>query len=212
MPAITKPERNPPSRTDETTERILRSASDAFVRSGFDGTSIDAIAAAAKASKRTIYARYVDKETLFRAVVNRHMNYWRATAGHFSAPEGNLATSLEKLAHHLADCWLRPASIELHRLVIAESHRWPELGLAFSEAASRPAIALLEDVLKHHRGQLRSIDLRTAAEQFLSLTVERQLLDAHLRGRPAAAEIARRTRASVELFIHGIQTLKAETR
>jgi AcrR family transcriptional regulator len=179
---------------------------------GFDGTSIDAIAAAAKASKRTIYACYVDKEILFRAVVNQRMNHWHATVGRFSASGENLATSRERLARHSTDRWLRPASIELHRLVIAESNRWLELGLAFSEAASRPAIALLEDVLKRYRGHLRPIDLRTAAEQFIRLTVEHQLLDAHLTGRPVAAEIARRTHASVELFIHGIQILKAEER
>lgn len=180
MPAITKAEKNSPSRVDKTPNASC-TASDAFVRSGIDRTSVDANAAAAKASKRTISARYVDKEALFRAVVNH--NHWRAAVGNFSVPEENLATSLERLAHHLTDCWLRTASIELHRLVIAESHRWPELGLAFSEAAALPAIALLEDVLKRHRRQSHPIDLRTTTELFC-LTVERQLLDAHLGGAP----------------------------
>ena len=40
-----------------------------FMKLGFDGTSIDAVADAAAMSKRTVYARYADKSELFSAVL-----------------------------------------------------------------------------------------------------------------------------------------------
>src|ERR1700749_3154939 len=40
-----------------------------FARDGYERTSVDAIAAAAGVSKRTVYSHYADKERLFLAVV-----------------------------------------------------------------------------------------------------------------------------------------------
>lgn len=48
---------------------IARAALDLFVRDGYERTSVDAIAAAAGVSKRTVYSHYADKERLFMAVV-----------------------------------------------------------------------------------------------------------------------------------------------
>jgi TetR/AcrR family transcriptional regulator, mexJK operon transcriptional repressor len=191
---------------DDASARILRSAAEAFLRSGFDGTSVDRIAAAAKASKRTIYARHADKAALFRAVVNDRIAKWRGSIRTFCAPDADLRTCLETLARYLTACWLQPASIDVQRLVIAESHRWPDLGNCFIESTCRPAIDLIERVLMLHRTELRQIDTGLAAEHFFGLTVERYIVYAQLAQQVTDAEIARKTRASVDIFLRGIQT------
>ena len=56
---------------DSTTEAILEAALDAFGTNGFKATSLSQVAAAAKVSRPTLYARYPDKTRLFRAVVQR---------------------------------------------------------------------------------------------------------------------------------------------
>ena len=56
---------------DRTTEAILDAALQEFGTRGFRGTSLSRVASAAGVSRPTLYARYQDKRTLFRAVVRR---------------------------------------------------------------------------------------------------------------------------------------------
>src|SRR5688500_19640533 len=51
---------------------ILEAAKQMFTQGGFDGASMDQIAAAAGVSKLTVYSHYGDKEALFVAVVKSH--------------------------------------------------------------------------------------------------------------------------------------------
>jgi len=53
---------------DARRAEILEAASQEFMRNGFAGTSMAAIAGRARASKETLYAWFENKETLFRAV------------------------------------------------------------------------------------------------------------------------------------------------
>src|SRR6478609_7645918 len=49
---------------------ILSAARDLFLAHGFDRSSVDAVAARAEVSKRTVYDYFGDKHTLLRAVVD----------------------------------------------------------------------------------------------------------------------------------------------
>src|SRR5690606_7537321 len=51
---------------------ILDAARRLFTTDGFDGASMDQIAAAAGVSKLTVYSHYADKETLFAEVVKSY--------------------------------------------------------------------------------------------------------------------------------------------
>ena len=65
-------------------EMIASAALALFSRDGYERTSVDAIAAEAGVSKRTIYNRYGDKENLFLSVLwdtyNAMMTTFRAIA------------------------------------------------------------------------------------------------------------------------------------
>jgi len=52
-----------------TRDRILRAARREFVRKGFAGARVDAIARAASVNKRMLYHYFGNKETLFRAIL-----------------------------------------------------------------------------------------------------------------------------------------------
>jgi len=56
---------------DSTTEAILEAALTTFGAKGFRATSLSQVAAVAKVSRPTLYARYPDKTKLFRAVIER---------------------------------------------------------------------------------------------------------------------------------------------
>lgn len=70
MPA-TKP---PPRKRDAeaTRGRILETAEKMFVRQGFDGTRVDAIAEVARVNKRMIYVYFVNKEGLYLEVLKKN--------------------------------------------------------------------------------------------------------------------------------------------
>jgi len=57
-------------------QRLLRRVWQLYVAGGYGQVSYDAIAAAERMSKRTIYARYPGKEALFRGAVERRMKEW----------------------------------------------------------------------------------------------------------------------------------------
>lgn len=60
---------------------ILVAAREAFRAHGFEAASMEAIAAAAKVSKSTLYARYPAKEALLKAVAAAHIAEWEAERG-----------------------------------------------------------------------------------------------------------------------------------
>ena len=60
-------------------EAIAQAALRLFLRDGYERTSVDAIAAEAGVSKRTIYNRYGDKENLFRSVLQDTYDSMMAT-------------------------------------------------------------------------------------------------------------------------------------
>ncbi len=170
---------------------------------------MDAIAALARMSKRTLYARYADKTALFRAVLNDLIERWLIPLGHISADSSDLETTLLKIARHLAQSALQPELISVDRVVVSESERWPEFGSIVNEKARRPALNILVEILSQHRNQLRDIDLAIAAEQFLSLSVDGHLRRAHIGEQLDETAVERWTRASVDLFLSGILTTES---
>ena len=60
---------------------ILAAAKRLFPMSGFEGTSMDAIAAEAGVSKLTVYSHFTDKETLFVAAIRARCRRVRPSPG-----------------------------------------------------------------------------------------------------------------------------------
>src|SRR5687767_11407701 len=55
---------------------LLDTALDLFLERGFEGTTIEAIIATVGMARRTVYARYGDKITLFKAALQRAIDDW----------------------------------------------------------------------------------------------------------------------------------------
>ena len=126
----------PDGRSARKRASILDAATEAFLASGYRGTSMDEIAAAAAVSKQTVYKHFADKERLFSEIVIETVN--RAGEPVHEAVLGldeseDVAADLRALARRQLKMVMEPELLRLRRLVIAEAARFPELGRAFYE-------------------------------------------------------------------------------
>lgn len=159
----------PTPRGEAKRQAIVSAAIREFLDNGFAATSMDAIAARAGVSKRTVYNHYPAKLDLFRAVVAGLYEGLEAPERTGLGPEQPPATALPAFARAVLAHLRRPDNLALLRLVIAERHRIPELGLGEQAGGRGPALVALEAYLaqQHRRGSLRVAQPRLAAQQFL---------------------------------------------
>ena len=131
--------------------QILAAAREAFLRLGYEGSSMEAIAAGADVSIMTLYRHAESKDDLFAAVIAsacdpndpaEQAEFTRLIA----KPIDEVLVGLGMIAQQrLTD----PATVSLMRVVMAETVRFPELG----DLAYRGFVGNLEtmvtDVLGH---------------------------------------------------------------
>jgi AcrR family transcriptional regulator len=184
-------------------EHLLAVAGDMFMRLGYDGTSIDAVAEAAAMSKRTVYARYADKGALFGAVLRRLIERFLVPITRFQSRTDALEPTLMEIGRHLLQSVLAPEAVSLHRVIIAESERQPQFGRLAHAEGRKPAVEAIATVLRHHRASLRVSDFPRAAAQFLSLVIDDSLCQATLGITADARTVETRVRAAVDLFLGG---------
>ena len=112
-----------PSRADalRLRQRILETATELFLAQGYGSTTIEAVAARAGISKRTLYHRFDDKAALFTAVVHQIIEQIRPPAGVPLIEGTTVRDILRRLAAMILRAALSPPAIALHRLVMAES-------------------------------------------------------------------------------------------
>jgi TetR/AcrR family transcriptional regulator, mexJK operon transcriptional repressor len=150
---------------------IMEAATAAFLETGYVGTSVDEIAARAGVSKPTVYKHFGGKKQLFSEIVLRTIDQvgepFFAWIGALDETE-DLEAALGELARKLVAIVREPRLLELRRLVIGESARFPELGRTYFERGPGRTIDTLASEFERlaDRGLLRVADPRLAAQLF----------------------------------------------
>lgn len=154
---------------------ITKAASETFLAEGFDRASLDQIAQRAGVSKQTIYSHFADKEALFKAIcaeLTEKLTIPLRQPAAFS----DLRSTLIRLGEDTLAMMLHPASLDLHRLVMSASIRFPELGRAAYEAGAMRMIGDLSALLTQRSqigdGLSRPVGTtraRILAEQFVGM-------------------------------------------
>lgn len=156
---------------------ILSAARELFLADGFDRSSVDAVAARAEVSKRTVYDYFGDKQTLLQAVVDAVGQSLITTIRRTlddtltdSTEDADLEEALVTFAMRIATDMLGSAEYAtLQRLVRAESGHLPHPG--YNPMADTPDEVIAERFAAFSAAGLLDIpDPRLAADQFLALT------------------------------------------
>lgn len=117
---------------------IVEAATKLFLSQGFGAVSVDAIAAEAQVSKRTVYSHFENKEALFAGVM---YDICERSGGQAGCPMFNedlvrhmpLREILQKTGEHVLGIIVSPTAVKLFRVVMGEAGRFPELGRRFYE-------------------------------------------------------------------------------
>jgi TetR/AcrR family transcriptional repressor of mexJK operon len=198
-----------PSRAqaEQLGETILDVATELFLTEGYGVTSIEAIARRARIGKRTFYSRFRDKAELFGAVVHRVVERLRPHADADLFDGGTLEEILTRLAQFILHAALSPQALALHRLILAEATRFPELAAVVTErGGSREAIGRIAALLEREAGAGRSAPENAlfAAAQFLQMVVALPQRRALGLGTPMTPrELEDWARDTVALFLNG---------
>jgi TetR/AcrR family transcriptional regulator, mexJK operon transcriptional repressor len=162
------------SRSAHKRKLILDAATRAFLAHGYDGTSMDDVAALAGVSKPTVYKHFADKERLFYEIVLATTDPMSDLVGlvdtAFSATR-DLEGDLRSFARQFLGALMQPDVLRLRRLVIANAERFPEMGRAWYEHGFEHVLAALAIQLERLTKQraLAANDAHMAANHFVGL-------------------------------------------
>jgi TetR/AcrR family transcriptional regulator, mexJK operon transcriptional repressor len=157
-------------------EAIAAAALRLFLRDGYERTSVDAIAAEAGVSKRTIYNRYGDKENLFLSVLRDTYNSMMATfreivdkhLGDVTDVQQDLTAFALEVARSMTTA---PDRIALVRLILSEAPFFPTLMRAEQGPTTMHGSITAYLARLAGEGRLAITDPSEAAEHLVALTI-----------------------------------------
>lgn len=192
-------------------EEILAAGRELFLGHGYQGTSMDQVAALAAVSKQTVYKHFGEKRELLFAIVTEALD---ATVGSLQgridalADTTDLRADLTALARDYLRAVLQERVVQLRRLVIGEANRLPELAALYYRHAPARTLDALADAFARldERVLLAAPQARTAAEHFAFIVVGRPIDEALFHGAAEvldALDVEAYAHAAVDKFLDG---------
>lgn len=188
-------------------EHLLDVATEVFVRQGYNATTLDRIAAEAGVAKRTIYARYPDKQALFFAVMRR-LSERRIFGNLWEEDELSLRDGMRRRALVIMNRALSDHELAIARLYMVELTHFPELGKSLWKAVEdEQGESMVEYFRSHQRKRnIRPLNLALLAELFLfNIYSFTNRVALHQRDKPGPEEIAAYIDNMVDVMMHGIE-------
>lgn len=154
-------------------QTILEAATQLFLESGYDRTSLARVAESAGVSRATLFKQFPTKAELFEATVlaaGQEPGHDESSAS-LELPDGDLRAGLVVLGRAYVELLTRPQMVSLMRTVIAESARFPELRERTFDFGTLPVLAALDRYLReqHDAGIAIIDDPATTSSQYLGM-------------------------------------------
>lgn len=185
-------------------KKILDAAERQFLSKGFGDTRIESIAAAAGTSKKTIYARFANKEGLFIAVDERILS--KPVKRALTRVEGSFEERLTAASLDMLASVLEPKIVRIYSIIAGEAARFPDLARRGEYASAFPARQALRRLLTEglETGEIICDDAQRAIE-LLETIVNMAPLNWAVLGirKMDAAQQEDWVRSAVSLFLKG---------
>jgi AcrR family transcriptional regulator len=166
-------------------EAILAGAMQEFLTNGYAATTMDRITAAAGVSKTTVYSYFQDKEGLFTKLIEQLAEEGYQAVFNPQDPQflqGDPKIVLRRIAVNVLEkTTCEEIFLNLVRLIIGESGRFPSLAKIFVEKADKRVLDLMTEYFSHHP-ELQLPDPEVAARIFMGALVHFTILQYMLKG------------------------------
>ncbi|MGC2033397.1 MAG: TetR/AcrR family transcriptional regulator [Steroidobacteraceae bacterium] len=196
-------------RSDRKHREIVEAAAEVFLHQGYDGTSMEEIAAKAGVSKQTVYKHFADKERLFTEIVlatTDQVDQVVRLVTTTLADTHDVEKNLGRLGREFVSALMDPQLLRLRRLVIANADRMPDLGRTWYEQGFERVLATLATCFQRLTEQrlLRLEDPLIAANHFVGLLLWIPINQAMFTGsvhQRTRADLDRHADAAVQAFL-----------
>ncbi|WP_090276484.1 TetR/AcrR family transcriptional regulator [Halopseudomonas litoralis] len=152
-------------------QAILNAAQTLFLRNGYEGTSMDAIAGEAGVSKLTVYSHFNDKETLYGASIRYVCEMQMPQLLFDHSAELNIRRRLHRIGDAFCTLINSRESLALHRLLVSMAGQDMKLAQLFYEAGPQRICDGMVQVLQRAQaaGEMQVADPLSAARHFFCL-------------------------------------------
>ena len=159
---------SPRIQPDERRKAIVAIARDLFLTEGYAETSMSTIAARLGGSKGTLYNYFPSKEALFAEMVRSECHFEAQMADTLLEPGADVPTALTTIGRRMVRFIFSDQVQAIHRIVLAEASRMPEIGRAFYENGPRLGIERIAGHIERwmKEGRLKPGDPVRTSEQF----------------------------------------------
>lgn len=179
-------------------EAILRAAIATFVQNGYDNTSMDEVAARAATTKRTVYAHFGNKESLFRAAVTAAVARFQDKMPELADP-ADPAAQLEAFAIGFSDLCTWRGAVQLQRVVMSGAEHFADLANLLHREVVEHAEVVVAAYFAALTGRGDAGSHRALATVFLNMTT-------------GAARFATLLQATDPLPVHPAQATSGQAR
>ncbi|WP_240562970.1 MULTISPECIES: TetR/AcrR family transcriptional regulator [unclassified Mycobacterium] len=188
-------------------QKLRKAAVATFVKYGYDGATMEAIARAAGITRRTLYARYPDKRAVFVDVIPWALTRRTEREADNDIDERDLRASLIALGRAGLARAIDPDIVRLTRIAMSESARFPEFAVSAHSMTWSPRHRQVMDLLRRHQenGSITVDDLELTAGHFIAMIehLPARLADCGIYR--SADEEERHLQHAVDLFLRGVQ-------
>lgn len=190
--------------------QVLDGARTVFLRDGYEGASMDAIARESGVSKATLYSYFPDKRMMFIEVFRSELAREAADAGVLIDVDLPVRQILPFIVQIMATHRISGLGLRMFRISVGEAERFPELAREYYRSGPllwrQTLIRYLERGVE--RRELAIADVGMAADQLIALSAAAIHDRALFLGSDAVdSEMIREiTEAAVRLFLSGYGT------
>jgi len=166
-------------------QEVLDVATAYFLRHGYQGASINAMARSSGISKESIYRYFSSKKQLFEAVMCRELadygNLLTRLSSTLSTME--LRDALVMIAETVLDVATTDRCLQLRRLVFEEARNSPDVGQHYYQIGPEHAYAVLENLFTQHHADFL-FETSVMSRHFIALIAWRIMLERECAVRP----------------------------